>query len=781
MGRGSSSVLLEQQQQERRQQPQEPQRQVPVQRPVFGATVSRVQVDAIVTDGSGRFVDDLTSSDFVIYEDGEPQPVLDVQLIDLAAGSVTTLGNPDRAAGPSPGARAVPEASMDPETGMEPKANADGDPNARNAAASAEATTAAADSASDYGALVFLIDGPSLDLKTRRRFATAWEELIATTEGLRVPRAVYLVDSFGTLDELVPLTLDIEPLFEAVAAVRATPTPGNSMKSNFYELLNDMTMPEAIDAARQKARAFEQEETQRSLASFALLTQFCDALAARAGRTALIWVTTGVKITVGGPYTILTGEDPAAPTAIWERQQQLFDPYTPDARIVERQRRLHEAANSANVSIYTVDPTLRADLRSMDSDVSTRSSGDAERLSSMEFQSSLDSLRDSLKDAAAATGGQAFVYWTDLGEALATIERDSSRFYLLTYAAPLPEGDGEYHEIRVEVNRPGLTVRERGGYVDLPANERRARELIGALSLPGTVTGPPVRVRALRRWSRDGEPIVQLAVAFDPTGDALRNATTPRNPEAGETRASGAVVDGKSAPPLSPMVFHAVAVDDGGRVVDEVHQGVRSLFQPTDADALAGIWPFRYVYDWALPPGAYALRVVMEDELTGTLGATQVEVVVPDSADDWRTSDLVLATTNGSSPPLPLVVDEATEDTQLIVYVEVAGGDEPVLSGAVFSADGATLLSPLPPVSLQEEAGIHRGALRLEGLTAGEIIVQIAVTDALPARHRIFRRTLTIVSSIPPRGSSPERWAPRHHADRHAVAALCCARPYLVQ
>jgi hypothetical protein len=98
---------------------------------------------------------------------------------------------------------------------------------------------------------------------------------------------------------------------------------------------------------------------------------------------------------------------------------------------------------------------------------------------------------------------------------------------------------------------------------------------------------------------------------------------------------------------------------------------------------------------------------------------------------------------------LPLVVDEATEDTQLIVYVEVAGGDEPVLSGSVFSADGVTLLAPLPPVSLQKQAGIHRGALRLKGMPPGEIILQATVTDAVPGRSKIFRRTLKIAGTIP--------------------------------
>ena len=685
----------------------------PQQRPAFGAMVSQVQVDAIVTNRSGEFVHDLTAANFMIYEDNEPQQILDLQLIDLASGSVVDLGNFERTGQTSGPTNA---------------------PDNRDEATAAPATTAMADSATNYGALVFLIDGSSLDLKTKSRFLVAWEELLETTEGLRIPRAVYLANNFGTLEELVPLTLETDPLFEAIEAVRATPTPGNSMKSNFYELLDDMNFPQGIDAARAKARAFEYEETQRSLASFALLTQFCDALSSRSGRTALIWVTTGIKITVGGPYTVLTGEDPASPAAIWERQQQLFDPYTPDSQITARQRQLHEAANSANVSIYTVDPTLRGDLRSMDVDVATRSASDARRLSSIEFQSSLDSLRDSLKDAATATGGESFVYWTDLGAALATIERDSSRFYLLTYAAPPPEGDGQYHNIRVEVNRPGLTVRERGGYIDLPLNERRDREVIGALTLPGAVTGPPIFARALHRWSSDGESIVQLAMAIDPTTDRTTSKVTTDDTRLVEP---------------SSLVFHAVAIADNDRTVDEVHQGVRSLFGPADSGNLAAIWPFRYVYDWTLPSGTYALRVVIENEDTGELSATQIKVEVPSINDEWHASDLILATTNGSAPPLPLVVDEASEDTQLIVYVEVAGGDEPILSGSVFSADGVTLLAPLPPVSLQKQAGIHRGALRLKGMPPGEIILQAAITDVVPGRSKIFRRTLKIAGTIP--------------------------------
>ena len=49
----------------------------------------------------------------------------------------------------------------------------------------------------------------------------------------------------------------------------------------------------------------------------------------------------------------------------------------------------------------------------------------------------------------------------DLTEVLRDIEAGTGRYYLLTYAAPEPEGDGDYHDIRVEVLRDDVDVRAR--------------------------------------------------------------------------------------------------------------------------------------------------------------------------------------------------------------------------------------------------------------------------------------------------------------------------------
>src|SRR5262245_32887304 len=51
--------------------------------PTFKTEVEYVEVDALVTDAQGRFVRDLTASDFQITEDGKPQKVANFALVDI--------------------------------------------------------------------------------------------------------------------------------------------------------------------------------------------------------------------------------------------------------------------------------------------------------------------------------------------------------------------------------------------------------------------------------------------------------------------------------------------------------------------------------------------------------------------------------------------------------------------------------------------------------------------------------------------------------------------------
>jgi VWFA-related protein len=622
------------------------------QRPAFEATVARVRIDVIVTDDGGRFVEGLGADDFVVFEDGEPQEVLAVELVGASTGDTIR-------AHATPGAAAIAPT-----------------------AAAGESPIPAGDG--EGRALVFLVDLPGMDWRNKTRFASAWEKLAADSDELGVPRAVYMIDQVGRLRELAPLTFDAERLREAAATVRAEP------------LVRKSTHDQIASGDPVDARAVSAAERARARATLEVLTQFCKALAAHGGRTALVWITSEVQITLAAPLDVgFTADLP-------------FDAMAPDRLVSRRLEELYRAANSANVSIYTLDPTPAYELHGIGFDVESRSAARAVDLEGP-VQFGLNGLRDALRSAAVETGGKSFIHWMDPAEALRAIETDTSRFYLLTYANPPPIGDGRYHEIRVEVKARNLTVRERSGYTDYPIDELDDRLLSGALNLPGTVGGAPLVAWALRKWSATGDPVLQIAL---------------RTPE-------GLATD------VPEFELHGLAVGGDGELENTLEQRIREA---------PGLAPSPvYVHEWNLPPGSYDLHLVVRNPVNGELRAIAIPVEVPPPTSEWATSDIVLMVADGAGRPVPVFGDALVEDEDLAAYVEVVFGRDPVLSGDLFNAEGSEKIAQLPQVALQRgEDGIFRGALRMTGIPAGDYALQVAVTDAAARQHRVFRLPLRV-------------------------------------
>lgn len=690
----------------------------------FGATVSRVRVDVIVTDGNGSFVDDLTAADFTVYEDGEPQEILDVQLVDLAAGEVHPLyadqpPNPTAAESPATG-----ETGVDSPPPSTPEAPADND---------AEAPSASP--ASELGAVIFLVDGPSLSVQTRARFGDAWEDLLDQTDTLQVPRAAYMVDNAGRLQELSPLGYDVERMRAAAQTVREAPFFGNMTRLRLIELANDVNDPnlgdDASRIAASKARSWEGQERSRALATYELLTNFADALWSRSGRTAVVWVSTGIKLMQGGPYNaLLNAGDYASPS---------FDAFSPDPAIFAAQEELHRAANGSNVSLYTVDPSLLAESRFADGDVEVRTMGAAGMLNANEVQQSLDGLRDAMRTAAAETGGESFIHATDLRMVLEEIEADTSRFYLVTYAPPSPDGDGTYHAIEVDVGRDDTSVRARGGYVDHAPEDRAARLITAALALPGSVTDLPVEAEAFRSRPGPTAPNVLLAVAVD--GSQVGLMLTQQ----GEQRVS--------------LDIHAVAVR-GDEVVAESHEELsarsRAGGAPAAADADNPLNPtlvgyMAYQREWTLTPGSYTMNVAVFDNVTGRIGASSLQLEIPDVDDSWGVSDPLLVTLDDAGRPQPIVHGRVLPDRNLAAFIEVYGGIQPILSGQVLlegSDEEQQQGAKLFPIALRRVAGAtHRGSAPLPpGMPPGHYVVQLVITDPPAEQHRIVRLPVEVVA-----------------------------------
>ena len=130
-------------------------------------------------------------------------------------------------------------------------------------------------------------------------------------------------------------------------------------------------------------------------------------------------------------------ENPADAQAIREALQDILD-----------------AANRADVRIYTIDPrgnmTVGAEVR-----------GDAAPGKGQGLFSKQMVQNDSLRTVASATGALAAVERSDLHGAVRDVLADTGSYYLLGYSPDPLVRDGQYHQIDVKVLRPGLSLRRR--------------------------------------------------------------------------------------------------------------------------------------------------------------------------------------------------------------------------------------------------------------------------------------------------------------------------------
>lgn len=129
------------------------------------------------------------------------------------------------------------------------------------------------------------------------------------------------------------------------------------------------------------------------------------------------------------------------------------------------------ALNRANIGLYPVDARglvgLPAQLTASGPGI-----GRAIRPGSISFRpAGLDTLRE----LADLTGGRAFYDTNDISGAIRTAVQDTTVAYTLGFYPDPDSLDGKFHELKIQVKRPGLEVRCRRGYYavkDSPASEQ---------------------------------------------------------------------------------------------------------------------------------------------------------------------------------------------------------------------------------------------------------------------------------------------------------------------
>jgi len=223
------------------------------------------------------------------------------------------------------------------------------------------------------------------------------------------------------------------------------------------------------------------------------------------------------------------------------------------------------SANRSNVAIYAIDPRPDSD-RSSSEDVNV------------------------LRRCASATGGQ-LVPQTDFEAGIRSVLSDSSGYYLLAYRAN-DRANGAFHDVKVAVTRPGVTLRARNGYWSpFPDDKLRASVLeprarpveparhISPLINPwfGAARGADGKTRVTFVW----EPVLRS------TGERTRQLPASRV-QLTALGADGAVLFEGAVKPSGPLHPDA-ASESEARAVFDASPGVvrlRMSIQSESGDAI---------------------------------------------------------------------------------------------------------------------------------------------------------------------------------------------------
>jgi len=624
--------------------------------PQFKADVSIVRIDVIATDDDGHFVDDLDISEFVLYVDGEVRELTQAQLVDLRTASAVAMGPlVERAAHANETAPAVPPSDVAP--------------------------LADAVRASDLGAMIFLIDTAWLSYWSERRFIKAWGELAAATDGYQAPKAVFLMGPYGSVLEVMALTSD------PAAMRRAGPELEEMIESINMGRLDSLVGAVVPDEWAQSAGSMD--DRRDDLRSLEVLEALARSLSFRQGRKALVWVSAGVQTMHYGMFVTI------AP------------------RIAEQLRRLARTANSANTSIYALDPTLVTERYGKRRSSSVKSRiGPADEFLDDPWDTQVlkfDGLRDSLRVVAKSTGGTAYPFTTKVGEALDEIRSDVERFYLLGFA-DAAEADGGYHEIRVETTRPDVRVRARNGYTALPPEQLASLRASVDAVYPEFNDTSELEFAIYRSWDDDGAPRLQVALELAPGGDV----EAAREPD-------------------RAYQLELSAIDENGR--PDTRSAVVSWGSSAPEPR-----PAVYVYDWPLRYGSYEIRVALADRTTLDAAAGRATVEFRDPGEGWRVTDAIILGNGPAGVPEPLVgrAMQGVEPTG--VYFECWTDAEPQVDAVLSMGDGISL-----PVNVDRmDEGRYRVLVSLAGapLPPGGVI-NIDAVDPGSGDERSFTIDIT--------------------------------------
>jgi VWFA-related protein len=290
-----------------------------------------------------------------------------------------------------------------------------------------------------------------------------------------------------------------------------------------------------------------------------------------------------------------------------------------------------DAANRANMSIYTVDSRgLLAEIPGGDASVGA-ASGNAMYTGAAVFQQSgaRQDSRETLATLASDTGGRSFFDLGDLGQAFHSVQSDTTGYYLLGYYSTNAQHDGRWRTIRVKVaGVPGARIRYRQGYY--------APKDFGVYTTED-------RERQLEEAMRSDSPVVELPIAVETAYFRLDNKQV-FVPISAKLASSALQWAQKSGRRQAEFDFAAEVRDSqSGRIAGALRDTITVRL---DTERYEELQQNALVYQGGiiLPPGNYKLKFLARENESGRIATFEDELRLPAvQADRMQLSSVVLS------------------------------------------------------------------------------------------------------------------------------------------
>jgi VWFA-related protein len=594
------------------QQPFAAQNPAPAQRqdePKIRIGTAEVALDVVVRDKKGRTVRDLTAPDFEIYEDGVRQNLESFRLMLREAGASGGARGKETPAAPkeasaSPGAATNPGVIALVFDRLTPEARA----------LARKAATAYADEglmANDFAG-VFAID---MSLRTIQPYTDNPQLVKQAVEQATAKSVSTFVSSTDRVRNLADRSAGLDRQAAAAQSAAGVAGPGG-----------DSAGAAAAGGAAGQAIVEQAmvEMEMRMLETFEALERNQQGYATI---NAMLALTNSMRNLPGRKTIIFFSEGLSLPPAVVEQFKSVIN-----------------AANRANVSVYTVDAAgLRIDSPNLEKTreinaLAERRMNQVHRsqdpsgplMKGLERNEDLLRLNphSGLGELADQTGGFLIRDTNDLSAGLRRIDEDMRVHYVLTYIPKNQEYDGRFRQIMLKLSRPNLDVQTRKGYYAVDnsiASPVLAYEApaLAALNAARSSNQFPLRVGALsfpepERLGLAPILIEASASAFTFTAD-------------NEKKTYG-----------SDFSILALVRNESGQVVEKLSRHY-PLSGPVDKIETARKGEILFYREADLPPGRYTIEAVAYDAPTGKASVRKTKLEVPgDDKTKLRLSSLTL-------------------------------------------------------------------------------------------------------------------------------------------